>query len=128
MIPLSTLKIPTVHYEDVLSEVQMLLNHIAPDCELVPQEIEDWNKDTVHDVELDDVCSSDSDGEASSVSKIPHTEAIDSANKLIEWCAQNEIVGIKHTFNLLSLRSDIVTTHATKTTKQKTLTDYFAHK
>ncbi|XP_055307810.1 jerky protein homolog-like, partial [Sitodiplosis mosellana] len=125
LVPLSSLRAPTVDYENVLGEVQTLLNSIAPDSEIATNEIEEWNNDTTENVELDDVDSSDSEGEAAAVVKIPHSDAIDHVNKLIEWCAQNESVGIKHTFSLLSLRSDIVTAHTTKATKQKQLTDYF---
>lgn len=125
LVPISTLRSQTVDYGNAFDEVQALLNLVAPGSELATNEIEEWSDDTNENVDLDDVNSSDSEGEAAAVVKIAHSEAIDHVNKLIEWCSQNDDLGIKHTLNLLSLRSDIVTAHTTKATKQKILTDYF---
>lgn len=124
LVPLSTFQTPTDYYDNVLNDVQVLLKRIAPTVEMSTKEIEEWNDDKIDDLELDDD-ESDSEGEAAAVVKIPHTDAIQYVNELIQWCTQNEDVGSKHTSNLLSLRSDIVTTHTQKTTNQKSLTDYF---
>lgn len=88
-------------------------------------EIEDWNIDKTDNTELDDDESSGSENEAATEVKISHSEAIDNFNNLIKWCAQNEHFGIKHTFILMSLRSNIVTAHTTKETKLTTATKYF---
>lgn len=126
LVPLSALRASPEYYTQLLNEVQTLLNEIAPGDEIASSEIEEWNIDTTDNVELEDAECSDSDGEAATdVIKVTHTEAIENVNKLIEWCAQNEAIGLKHTFNLMNLRSDIVTTHTTKHTKQKAVTDYF---
>lgn len=103
------------------------MNRIAPTDEISTAEIEEWNDDTTEGLELDDVESSasDSEGEAAAVMKVPITDAIDYVNELIKWCTQNEDIGSKHTANLLSLRSDIVTTYTRKKPKQTSLTDYF---
>lgn len=128
LVPLSTLQTPTDYYENILNDVQALLNQIAPTTEVSTAEIEEWNDDMADDYELYAEISdsdSESEGEAAAIVKIPHTDAIDYVNGLIKWCTQNEDVGSKYTSDLLSLRSDIVTTHTKKTTKQKSLTDYF---
>lgn len=119
LVPLSD------YYRQTAAEVQTILNQIAPSNVMTMAEIEDWNIDQTDNVELDDVETSDSEGEATAIVKVSHPEAIDNVNKLLAWCAQNESFGIKHTFNLMSLRSDIVTAHTTQKTKQKTVTDYF---
>lgn len=126
LVPLSTFQTPTDYYDNVLDDVQALLNQIAPTIEISTAEIEEWNDDTTDDVESDvEKSDSDSEGEAAALVKIPHTDAINYVNELIQWCTQNEDVGSKHTSNLLSLRSDIMTTHTKKATKQKSLTEYF---
>lgn len=125
LVPLSTLTTPSDHYEQVTGDVQSLLTQIANGNEVTVQEIEEWNVDSMDSAELDDADGSDSEEEEVEVVKISHAEAIDNANKLIEWCTQNEKFGLKHTFNLMSLRSDIVAAHTTKDTKQTTLTKYF---
>lgn len=124
LVPLSTFQTPTDYYENILDEVQSLLNQIAPTSQITTTEINEWNDDMNEDVEVSE-SDSDSDGEAAAIVKIPHTDAINHVNELIKWCTQNEDVGSKHTSNLLSLRTDIVTTHTKKTVKQKSLTDYF---
>lgn len=128
LLPLSSFQKSTDYYENLLGDVQALLNQIAPSCEITTAEIEEWNNDTTDGIELDAGNSdsdSDSEGEAAAIVKIPHTDAINNVNELIQWCTQNEEIGSKHTSNLLTLRSDIMTHHAKKTTKQKSLTDYF---
>lgn len=123
-IPLSALGSQTNHYTQVAAEVQTLLNQIAPDNEMTMAEIEEWNIDkAAENVESDG--DESSDGEATNEVKISHSDAIDKVNGLIKWCAQNEQYGIRHSFNLMSLRSDIVTAHTKKDTKQTSLTDYF---
>ena len=75
--------------------------------------------------ELNDAKSSDSENEATAEVEISHSEAIDDVNKLIERCSQNEYFGIKHTFNLMSFPSDMVTCMCTtKKTKQTPVTEY----
>lgn len=128
LVPLSTIQTQAAYYENVLGEVRTLLNRIAPTDEIATAEIEEWNNDSTEDLEPKDVESdsdSDCEGEAVAVVKVPHTDAIDYVNKLIEWCSQNEDVGLKHTSDLLSLRSDITNVHTTKTVKQTTVKDYF---
>lgn len=129
LVPLSTFRTPTDYYENVLDEVATLLNQIGPTAELPTTEIEQWNDDITdgHESNENEISDSDSEseGEAAAVVKIKHADAIDSVNKLIEWCSQNEEVGSKHTSNLLSIRSDILKLHTTKAIKQKPLTDYF---
>lgn len=125
LVPLSELNTPTDYYAQVTAEVQTLLNKIAPANEITVKEVEEWNIDKANEGELDQNETSDSEGEATNVAKVSHSEAIDHVNQLIKWCAQNEELGIKHTFNLMSLRSDIVTAHTTKDTKQTNVTDYF---
>lgn len=128
--PLSTLQTQPDYYGQIASEVETLLNQMAPRNDaprndVTMQEIEEWNIDAMGNAELEDVESSDSEEEATAEAKISHLEAIDNANNLIKWCSQNEECGLKHTFNLMNIRSDIVTLHVNKDMKQKTITEYF---
>lgn len=126
LLPLSIFQISTDYYQNLLDEMQTFLNQIAPTSEISAAEIEEWNDDVIDEsLEFDDVHDSNSESDGEAAALVSHTNALDDVNELIEWCTQNEEIGSKHTANLLSLRSDIVTTLTTTKTKQKSITDFF---
>lgn len=97
------------------------------------QDIEGWNEDAVEevgdDVGADETNENGDDDEDEDVARvepnIPHSEAINHVNGLINWCTQNKENSTRFMDKLIELRTHIVTTQMKKSEKQTTLTDYF---
>lgn len=128
-MPLSLLFPSNQIYKNTIQEAQTLLKKLAGETILNLEEIENWNEDFIENKDMpeeeaeEETSITDEVDEVEEMVAVPYHDAIESVNKLITWCENNN--NLLHLSSLVTLRTEIVKFELNRPKKQVTLINYF---